>query len=72
MKYEEKLNEINEKLQEQERKDNIISFETLKRSKTNKKVFNINEESITFEDLERLSNCIVDLNDEVTSLEAMS
>ena len=72
MKYEEKLNEINEKLQEKETKNNIISFETLKRKKSNKKVFNINEESISFEDLQRLSNCIVDLNDEVTSLEAMS
>ena len=72
MKYEEKLNEINEKLQEKETKNNIISFETLKRKKSNKKVFNINEESIGFEDLQRLSNCIVDLNDEVTSLEAMS
>ena len=39
---------------------------------TNKKVFNINDESISFDDLQRLSNCIVDLNDEVTSLEAMS
>ena len=72
MKYEEKLNEINEKLQEKETKNNIISFEALKRKKSNKKVFNINEESIGFEDLQRLSNCIVDLNDEVTSLEAMS
>ena len=72
MKYEEKLNEINEKLQEKETKNNIISFETLKRKKSNKKVFNINEESIGFENLQRLSNCIVDLNDEVTSLEAMS
>lgn len=72
MKYEEKLNEINEKLQEKETKNNIISFETLKRKKANKKVFNINEESISFDDLQRLSNCIVDLNDEVTSLEAMS
>ena len=72
MKYEEKLNEINEKLQEKETKNNIISFETLKRKKSNKKVFNINEESISFDDLQRLSNCIVDLNDEVTSLEAMS
>ena len=72
MKYEEKLNEINEKLQEKETKNNIISFETLKRKKLNKKVFNINEESIGFEDLQRLSNCIVDLNNEVTSLEAMS
>ena len=72
MKYEEKLNEINEKLQEKETKNNIISFETLKRKKSNKKVFNINEESIGFEDLQRLSNCIVNLNDEVTSLEAMS
>ena len=72
MKYEEKLNEINEKLQEKETKNNIISFETLKRKKSNKKVFNINEESIGFEDLQRLSNCIVDLNNEVTSLEAMS
>ena len=72
MKYEEKLNEINEKLQEKETKNNIISFETLKRKKLNKKVFNINEESIGFEYLQRLSNCIVDLNNEVTSLEAMS
>ena len=72
MKYEEKLNEINKKLQEKETKNNIISFETLKRKKSNKKVFNINEESIGFEDLQRLSNCIVDLNNEVTSLEAMS
>ena len=72
MKYEEKLNEINEKLQEKENKNNIISFETLRRKKANKKVFNINDESISFDDLQRLSNCIVDLNDEVTSLEAMS
>ena len=67
-----KINEINEKLQEKENKNNIISFETLRRKKANKKVFNINDESISFDDLQRLSNCIVDLNDEVTSLEAMS
>ena len=57
---------------QQKNKNNIISFEALKRKKSNKKVFNINEESIGFEDLQRLSNCIVDLNDEVTSLEAIS
>ena len=51
---------------------NRKKYHEIKRKKSNKKVFNINEESIGFEDLQRLSNCIVDLNDEVTSLEAMS
>lgn len=46
---------------------NIISFETLKerRKKFAKKVFNINE-SIKFEDLEKISNCVIDLNEDTS------
>ena len=72
--YDEKLTEINNKIQENEIKNanNIISFETLKeKRKANKKVFKTNE-SINYEDLERLSTCIIDLNGELASVEAMS
>lgn len=72
--HKEKLVEINNKIQENEVKNtnNIISFESLKeRRKANKKVFKTNE-SISYEDLERLSTCVIDLNGDVTSVEAMS
>ena len=46
--------------------NNIISFEALRRKKPNKKVFNINDDTINFEDLQRLSNYVVDLKDEST------
>ena len=68
------MTEINNKIQENEIKNanNIISFETLKeKRKANKKVFKTNE-SINYEDLERLSTCIIDLNGELASVEAMS
>ena len=72
--YDEKLTEINNKIQENEIRNanNIISFESLKeKRKVNKKVFKTNE-SINYEDLERLSTCIIDLNEELTSVEVMS
>ena len=74
MNYEEKITELNNKIQENEVKNasNIISFESLKeRRKANKKVFKINE-SISYEDLERLSTCIIDLNEDLTNIEVMS
>ena len=51
--------------------NNIISFESLRKKKANKKVFNIKEDTITFDDLQRLSSYTVELNDE-TSLLAMN
>ena len=72
--YDEKLTEINNKIQENETRNvnNIISFESLKeKRKANKKVFKTNE-SISYEDLERLSTCIIDLSGELTSDEAIS
>ena len=74
MNYDEKLTEINNKIQENEIKNanNIISFESLKeKRKANKKVFKTSE-SISYEDLERLSTCVIDLNADVTSIKAMS
>lgn len=74
MSYEQKLAEINNKIQENEGKkgNNIISFEALKeKRKTNKKVFKINE-NITYEDLERLSACTIDFNEDVVNAEAIS
>ena len=74
MNYEQKLAEINNKIQENEGKkgNNIISFEALKeKRKTNKKVFKINE-NITYEDLERLSACTIDFNEDVVNAEAIS
>lgn len=72
--YDEKLTELNNKIQENETKNlnNIISFESLKeKRKANKKIFKTTE-SITYEDLERLSTCIIDLNGELSSDEAIS
>ena len=74
MKYEEKLQEISEKLEEdKEKHTNIISFESLKekRKKSNKKVFKI-EDGIDYDDLERLSTCVIDLNKELTSAVAIN
>ena len=74
MNYDEKLTEINNKIQENEIKNanNIISFESLKeKRKINKKVFKTSE-SIRYEDLERLSTCVIDLNSDVISIKAMS
>ena len=74
MNYEQKLAEINERIQQNQVKNsgNIISFESLKKKrKTNKKVFKINE-NITYEDLERLSACTIDFNEDVVNTEAIS
>ncbi len=74
MNYEQKLAEINERIQQNQVKNsgNIISFESLKeKRKTNKKVFKINE-NITYEDLERLSACTIDFNEDVVNAEAIS
>ena len=75
MNYDEKLlTEINNKIQKNEMKNtnNIISFEALKeKRKLNKKVFKT-DESIKYEDLERLSTCVIDLNGDAISVEAMS
>lgn len=75
MNYDEKLlTEINNKIQKNEMKNtnNIISFEALKeKRKLNKKVFKT-DESINYEDLERLSTCVIDLNGDAISVEAMS
>lgn len=74
MNYDEKIEQINNKIQETELKNtgNIISFESLKkRKKSNKKVFKINE-IIEFEDLQRLSTCVIDFNENSTSGEAMN
>lgn len=57
---------LNEQIQTVKNSNNIISFEALRRKKTNKKVFNINDDTISFEDLQRLSNYVVDLKDEST------
>ena len=57
------LEKINKNKQE-EKPNNIISFESLKKKKKlNKKVFSINE-NIMSEDLENSSSYIVDLNKE--------
>ena len=72
--YDERIEQINNKIQETELKNigNIISFESLKkRKKSNKKVFKINE-IIEFEDLQRLSTCVIDFNENSTSGEAMN
>lgn len=75
MNYEERLTEINNKIQENEVKNanNIISFESLKekRKKSNKKVFKI-DEGISYDDLQRLSTCVIDLNRETVAAVAMS
>lgn len=74
MNYEQKLAEINERIQQNQVKNsgNIISFESLKeKRKTNKKVFKINE-NITYEDLERLSACTIEFNEDVVNTEAIS
>ena len=57
---------LNEQIQTVKNSNNIISFEALRRKKSNKKVFNINDDIISFEDLQRLSNYVVDLKDEST------
>lgn len=57
---------LNEQIQTVKNSNNIISFEALRRKKPNKKVFNINDDTINFEDLQRLSNYVVDLKDEST------
>ena len=57
---------LNEQIQTVKNSNNIISFEELRRKKPNKKVFNINDDIISFEDLQRLSNYVVDLKDEST------
>ena len=48
---------------------NVISFEELKekRKNANKRTFKINED-ISYEDLERLSTCIIDLNKETEEI----
>ena len=72
--YDEKLTEINNRIQEREEKNesNIISFESLKeRRKNGKRVFKTNE-SIKYEDLERLATCVIDLNEDISSNEVIS
>ena len=72
MNYE--LAEMNERIQQNQVKNsgNIIRFESLKeKRKTNKKVFKINE-NITYEDLERLSACTIEFNEDVVNTEAIS
>ena len=72
--YDEKLTEINNRIQEKEEKNesNIISFESLKeRRKNGKRVFKTNE-SIKYEDLERLATCVIDLNEDISSNEVIS
>ncbi len=72
--YDEKLTEINNKIQDSEIKNtnNIISFEALKeKRKAGKKVFKTNE-NINYEDLEKLSTCVIDLNEEMSSIHVMS
>lgn len=75
MNYEERLAEINEKIEENKIKNtgNIISFESLKekRKKQSKRTFKIDDE-IRYEDLENISTCIIDLDEEIASLKAMS
>lgn len=75
MNYEERLAEINEKIEENKIKNtgNIISFESLKekRKKQSKRTFKIDNE-IRYEDLENISTCIIDLDGEIASLKAMS
>ncbi|MBQ2937945.1 MAG: polysaccharide biosynthesis tyrosine autokinase [Clostridia bacterium] len=75
MNYEERLAEINEKIQENKVKSagNIISFESLKerRKRQTKKSFKIND-GINYEDLEKMSTCIIDLNEEIVNLKAMN
>ncbi len=71
MNYEKKIEEINKKIQKntdvESKSDNIISFESFwEKRKNNKRVFKL-DETITYEDLERLSNCIIDLKDNATS-----
>lgn len=53
--------------------DNVISFESLKQSKMRnaKRVFKIDED-INFEDLQALSNCVVDLRVDGALVEAVS
>ena len=63
------INEMN-KNKQAERASNIISFESLKankKKKANKKVFSINE-NIMYEDLENLSTCVVDINDDTFNI----
>ena len=74
MNYEENLTDKNNDTIEFQIKNqsNIISFESLKeRRKANKKVFKTNE-SIKYEDLERLSTCVISLNENLTADKAMS
>lgn len=74
MKYDERLTEISNKIQKNEIKNtnNIISFESLKeKRKSNKKVFKTNE-SISYEELERLSTFVMELNGNTSSIDVMS
>ena len=66
MNYDERLHELESKLAENKQEkitDNIISFEAL-RERKKKKSFNI-KENIMYEDLEKLSTYIIDLNSEM-------
>ena len=75
MNYEERIAEINEKIQENKIKNtgNIISFESLreKRRKQSKRTFKIDDE-IRYEDLENISTCIINLDGEIENIKAMS
>lgn len=74
IKNEQKIQEANEEIQENKTQNtnNIISFESLKarRKKMPKKVFRICE-NISYEELENTSNCIINLNEETTSVMAI-
>lgn len=73
MNYEEELARINAKIQENSdikvnnevNTDNVISFETLKEQKRKnaKRVFKIDED-ISYEDLEILSTCVIDIKED--------
>ena len=74
MDYDKKIEQINNKIQKNITKNtgNIISFESLKnRRKSNKKVFKM-DETIEFEDLQRLSIDVIDLYDNSILNEIMS
>lgn len=74
MDYDKKIEQINNKIQKNITKNtgNIISFESLKnRRKSNKKVFKM-DETIEFEDLQRLSIDVIEFYDNSILNEIMS
>lgn len=87
MNYEENLAKINEKIEnikhdekvtennvkvEEKNTNNIINFEAFReKRRASKKVFQLNE-SITYDDLQRLSTYVIDLNEDAISDFALS